>query len=153
METAVTLSYLGSVNIAVREVKEKYPESSLYEVDGTSSTGPTTNPNDINNLRAVFTGGDNNTIMIFSTTWGEWGNMKYIDQPWMGDVIIPWPIEMDIVNADELLKAAGYTGAYNNCTLRHPLYPGSNQPLYIFGMAEGGFIAVGVNDKSVKPIS
>lgn len=153
METAVTLSYLGSVNIAVREVTAKYPAAKLYEVDGNSPNGPTTNPKDITNLRAVFTGGDNNTIMIYSTHWGEWGNMQYIDHPWLEDVIIPWPQEMELTTADELLKAAGYTGAYNGVTMRWPLYPGSNQPLYIFTMETGQYIAVGMKDKTVKPIS
>ena len=153
MKTTATLSYLGSVNIAVRLVTEKYPAAQLYEVDGTSSSGPTTDPRDISQLKAVFTGGNNNTILIYSTVWGEWKDMKYIDEPWLEDVVIPWPIDMDIVEADKLMKAAGYTGTYTNATLRHPLYPGSNEPLYIFGMTDGVYISVGVNTKTVKPIS
>lgn len=41
----------------------------------------------------------------------------------MEDVFIPWPISMDIVQVDQLLKKAGTTGAYGAITLRHPLCP------------------------------
>lgn len=147
------LSYLGRVNIAVRLVTEKYPGAQLYEVDGVASKGPTTKPLDIDQLRVVFGLPNNHTALISSTGWGEFGPIEDIPEPWLEDVVIPWPIKMDLVDADRLLKAAGFTGPYYNVTLRHPLYPGVNEPEYIFCFGGGRYIAVGVLSKKVFPVS
>lgn len=141
------LDFLGRVNIAVRQVREKYPDAQLYEVDAVSKL-PTTNPNDLSQLKVVFRAG-RGTAIIQSTGWGEFGPVQYIDQPWLEDVVIPWPISMDLSEADKLLKAAGYKGNYSTATLRHPLYPGVEQPFYIFGMTTGEYVFVGVYDKKV----
>lgn len=145
-----TLSFLGMANIAVRLVNDEYPGSQLLEGDGVSPSGPTTNVRDVNSWRFVFRTANGGTALIHSTVWGQFGPITYIPQPWLEDVVIPWPIDMDIVEADELLKKAGYTGAYGAVTLRWPLYPGINQPFYIFGMEDGSHIFVGIYDKSVS---
>ena len=143
-----TLSYLGNVNIAIRFIDEKYPGSKLYEVDGLPIDGPTTDYKDIQNLRVVCTTGKG-TAIIHSKEWGEWGLIDYIDQPWLEDQVIKWPIEMELSEADELLKKAGHTGAYTAVTLRKPLYPGVVQPSYIFAMEDHSYVFVGVDDKKV----
>jgi len=85
------LSYLGRVNIAVNLVKEKYPSSKLYEVDGVPTKGPTTEWKDIDSLKAVFTAGNNDTAIVKSTGWGEWGKIDYVHEPWLEDVVVPGP--------------------------------------------------------------
>ena len=127
------LSFLGRVNIAVRIVTEKYPEAKLYEVDGESSTGLTTDPLNIDKLRVVFQNSNNTTIIIKSTGWGEFGEPILIDEPWLGDIVIDWPIDMELVEANKLKEAAGYTGAYAAVVLRNPLGPKATNPFYIFG--------------------
>jgi hypothetical protein len=144
-----TLSFVGMANIAVRLVNDQYPGSQLYEGDGISPSGPTTNVNDVNSWRFVFRTANGGTAFISSTEWGEFGPVTYVNQPWLEDVVIPWPIPMDIVEADQLLKNAGYTGPYGAVTLRWPLYPFSKQPFYIFGMVDGSHIFVGIYDKNV----
>lgn len=127
------LSFLGRVNIAVRIVTEKYPEAKLYEVDGESSTGLTTDPLNIDKLRVVFQNSNNTTIIIKSTGWGEFGEPILIDEPWLGDIVIDWPIDMELVEANKLKEAAGYRGAYADVVLRNPLGPKVTNPFYIFG--------------------
>ena len=144
-----TLSFLGMVNIAVRKVTEKYPDAKLYEVDAVSTNGPTTNPSGINKMKVVFQAG-NGTAIIESERWGEFGPVKYINQPWLEDVVIPWPIEMTLDKADAILRKAGYKGTYTTVTLRWPLYPGVNEPSYIFGMTDGRHIFVGVYSGKVS---
>lgn len=49
-----TLSFLGMANIAVRQVTEKYPGAMLYEGDGLSPKGPTTDVLDVTSWRFAF---------------------------------------------------------------------------------------------------
>jgi hypothetical protein len=143
------LSFLGRVNIAVRLVQDQYPGAQLYEVEATPPTPQAvTNPNALSQLKVVFRAGKG-TAIIQSTGWGSFGPVKYIDSPWMEDVVIEWPIKMEATEADSLLKKAGYTGPYGAMTLRHPLYPGVDEPYYIFSMKTGQYVFVGVNDKKV----
>ncbi len=144
-----TLTFIGMANIAVNLVNAQYPGSKLYEGDGTAPNGPTTNVQNVNSWRFVFRTANGGTAMIHSTEWGEFGPITYVDQPWLEDVVIPWPVKMDIVEADNLLKNAGYTGEYGAVTLRWPLYPSSDQPFYIFGMVDGSHIFVGINNGKV----
>ncbi len=146
-----TLSFLGVANIAVRLVTEQYPGAVLYEGDGRPTKGPTEDVHDVTRWRFVFRTEDGGTAMIHSTAWGEFGPVSYVDQPWLEDVVIPWPMEMDIVEADQLLKGAGFTGAYGAVTLRWPLYPGSDEPCYIFGMVDGAHVFVGAYTRKVTP--
>src|SRR5690606_28934029 len=117
------LSFNGCANIGIRIVNEKYPGAKLYEVDGTASGGPTTDPNGIDQLRIVFQNPGNTTVIIKTTKWGEFGEPQLIDEPWLEDIVIDWPIKMDLPEANALKDSAGYTAAYANVTLRNPLGP------------------------------
>ena len=65
--------------------------------------------------------------------------------------MIPWPIEYDIVDACSALRQAGYSQLFTTVTLRWPLYPGVEEPSYIFGLLDGNFISVGVYTHKVYP--
>ena len=67
--------------------------------------------------------------------------------------MFPWPFEMDIVEADRLLKQAGYDDPYIGVTVRWPLYPGVNEPYYIFNFGNQKYVFVGIYDGSVSPNS
>ena len=127
------LNFVGRVNIAVRIVTEQYPDAKLYEADGVSSSGLTTDPLKIDKLRVVFQNKDNTTVIINSTGWGEFGEPELIHQPWLEDIVIQWPVEMDLDEANQLKEAAGYKEPYSNVTLRNPLGPKKSNPYYIFG--------------------
>lgn len=148
-EETLPLSFLGRVNIAVRLVKEKYSDAQLYEVTARPPLPHlVSNPNDLSHLDLVFHT-SKGTAFVSSIGWGEFGPITFIDQPWLEDVLIQWPIKMDITEADQLIKKAGQAGKYGVCVLRHPLYPGVEEPYYIFSMATGEYVFVGVDDKRV----
>jgi hypothetical protein len=127
------LSFNGRVNIAVRIVTEKYPQAKLYEADGTASGGPTKDPAKIDQLRVVFQNKDNTTVIIKETGYGEFGQPELIHSPWVEDVVIQWPVKMDLPQANESKEKAGYTEPYGAVTLRNPLGPTLSNPYFIFG--------------------
>lgn len=127
------LSFDGRVNIAVRIVTERYPQAKLYEADGVATDGPTTDPAKVNRLRVVFQNVDNTTVIIKDTGYGEFGPPVLYPEPWLEDVVIPWPVEMDLPEANKLKEAAGYKNPYSTVTLRNPLGPVRGNPYFIFG--------------------
>ena len=127
------LSFNGRVNIAVRIVTGEYPEAKLYEADGTASGGPTTDPAKIDQLRVVFQNVDGSTVIIKETDYGEFGKPELIPHPWLEDIVIQWPVDMDLDKANSLKEAAGYTAPYGAVTLRNPLGPTVSNPYFIFG--------------------
>jgi hypothetical protein len=128
------LSFNERVNIAWRIVTEQYPGAVLYEADGTTSGGPTTDPARIDQLRVVFGNADNTTVIIKETAYGKFGKPQLIPKPWLGDVVIQWPVKMDLPQANKLKEGAGYTEPYSGVTLRNPLVgPTLGNPYFIFG--------------------
>ncbi|UNI15960.1 hypothetical protein JDV02_002442 [Purpureocillium takamizusanense] len=147
----VPLSYLGCVNIGVRIVREQFPDAQLYEVQGAAPNNAYVNDvKKFSRLQLIFQAEEGRGTAIISTSsqWGEFGPVYYVGQPWLEDVVIPWPIDMDATEADRLLREH-YSGPYNSMLLRHPLYPGYNEPYYIFNVAGEGFVFVGVNSRKV----
>ncbi len=129
------LSFNGRVNIAVRIVKEQYPKAVLYEADGIASGGPTTDPAQIDKLRVVFGNENNTTVIITETSYGEFGQPQLIPHFWVGDIVIQWPVKLDLPEANKLKEEAGYTNPYANVTLRNPLGPTKSNPYFIFGVS------------------
>jgi hypothetical protein len=135
--TQAILSFNGMVNIAVRIVTEKYPQAQLYEADGVASGGPTKDPNRIDRMRVVFQNPGNTTVIIKSTVWGEFAPPVLYNEPWLEDVVIKWPVAMDLPQANALKEKAGYSSPYTTVTLRNPLGPKLGNPLFIFGAGAG----------------
>lgn len=153
----IPLSWLGFVNIGINLLKKAYPLGvQLLEVDATPIIpGEVTNPLELNHLKIVASVRvsrvtANATAIIKSTGWGEFGPIEVTPAPWLGDVVIEWPIKMDIVESFKLLQAAGFTRPVEAVTLRQPLYPDLHEPYYIYAFPTGLFIAVGVNDGKVE---
>jgi len=140
-------TFLDRVATGLALITTSYPEAVLYEVDATG-TGPTSDPTEISQLRIVCSvnGG---TALIASTDLFTFGPVDSVPQPWLGDMQIPWPVNLDVMEADILLQGAGYQGPFQTITLRHPVYPGLNEPYYIFGMTTGQYVFVGADDKKV----
>jgi hypothetical protein len=139
------LSFDGRVNIAVRIVTEQYPQAKLYEADGVATGGPTKDPAKIDRMRVVFRNANNTTVIIKEIKYGEFGKPELINHPWLEDVVIEWPIKMDLPDANTLKEKAGYTEAYTTVTLRNPLGPKRTNPFFIFNTAtRGSYIFVDV---------
>ncbi|RPH30729.1 MAG: hypothetical protein EHM93_15340 [Bacteroidales bacterium] len=127
------LSFNGRVNIAVRIVTEKFPKAKLYEADGKVSGAPTTDPTKVDQLKVVFSNVGNTTVEISSTGWGSFGEPVLIHEPFLEDVVINWPVKMDLDEANKLKEAAGYKSPYGAVVLRNPLGPKIGNPYFIFG--------------------
>lgn len=140
------LSFNGRVNIAIRIVTEKYPDAVLYEANGKATGGPATKAADIDRMRVVFGNSGLSTIMIEETAYGEFGEPKLVQEPWLGDTVIDLSkVKLDLGDAIERKRASGYAGAFNGVTLRHPLHPDCKNPYFIFPSSQTGqFIFVDV---------
>lgn len=147
------LSFIGLTNIAYKMVNTKYPGSELLEADGFPPKGSTTNPREVTNWTYIFRTPDGGAATISTTTWGHFTPIKYNPKAFLGNVAIPWPIKMDIVEADQLLKKTGYTGPYRAVSLGWPLYPGNTETYYIFTMSNGETVFVGTKSKSVEAVN
>ena len=144
-EPMAILSFDGRVNIAVRIVTEQYAQAKLYEADGTASGGPTTDPAKIDRMRVVFQNPNNTTVIIKEIKYGEFGKPELINHPWLGDIVIQWPIKMDLPEANTLKEKAGYKDPYTAVTLRNPLGPKRTNPFFIFNTpTQGRYIFVDV---------
>ncbi|RAL09278.1 uncharacterized protein BO97DRAFT_458445 [Aspergillus homomorphus CBS 101889] len=144
------LGFLGNINIAVRLMRKTYPDAQLYEVKATDLSP---RPTATTSLTAVFRvgDGDSNATALISTgdrMWGEWGDVEFIPESWLGGAVIPWPIEMDVDEADALLRDAGFTGRYTVVTLRWPLCSGLDGPGYVFEVGREN-VFVGARDGTV----
>ncbi|QCX76471.1 hypothetical protein C9F11_13990 [Streptomyces sp. YIM 121038] len=68
-----------------------------------------------------------------------------------GDRIIPWPVNLELTEADKILREkAHYTGPVNEVDLRWPLFPGMNEPYYVFSTPQFGHYFVGVYSHQVR---
>ena len=88
--------------------------------------------------------------------WGVWGPPRVkISTPPQDDGPLPFEIDMDIVEASQLLRRAGFTDRYDAVDVRIPtdVPQEFQQVYYIFGMVGDGpsSIAVRVSDGVVKP--
>lgn len=145
----IPISWDGFVNIGFNLIKKEYPDAQLYEIDATPATKePVFNEWGLVNNRIVCRLDGNKTAIIQSNGWGSFGSVQTIDAPFLGDVVLKWPVSMVIHDAFSILRKAGYEQAVSAVTLRQPLNPTDDQPFYIFNIGNE-FIAVGVNDKKV----
>ncbi|KAF5624327.1 hypothetical protein F52700_9493 [Fusarium sp. NRRL 52700] len=148
-KVGLPLSWDGFINVGLNLIRKQYPNANLLEVDATPSTRkPVENEWGLVNNRIVCGLSDNKTAIIQSTGWGEFGKVQTINSPFLGDVVISWPVALDIHDAFTILRKAGYKQAVYAVTLRQPLYPGDDQPFYIFNTGPE-FIAVGTKDKKI----
>ncbi|KAF5552786.1 hypothetical protein FNAPI_7007 [Fusarium napiforme] len=148
-KVGLPLSWDGFINVGLNLIKKQYPNANLLEVDATPLTRkPVQNEWGLVNNRIVCGLSGNKTAIIQSTGWGEFGKVQTINSPFLGDQVISWPVALDIHDAFTILRKAGYKQAIYAVTLRQPLYPGDDQPFYIFNTGPE-FIAVGTKDKKI----
>jgi hypothetical protein len=153
------MTFLDILNEAYKKVLAAYPNAQFYEADGYPDSSGGTKSDDVQTWRFVYNippGSKEcpdvpyNTTVMLRYDKGSWGKLDHICEPWLEDVVIPLPIKMDLIEAIILMSKAGYTDPFTSVTLRWPLYPGVNEPYYIFGMpSKGVWVFVGVYDKKV----
>jgi hypothetical protein len=136
---------------AIKAVKARYPLALFLEADGVSPTGKAAELTEITNWRFVFmTEEDYGTIYITSGEDGKLGELRYVPESWVDDHPIPWPVKMELAEAFESIRSAGYENRFLGVSLRWPLYPGIDEPHYIFELDDERYVFVGVNSKVVQ---
>jgi hypothetical protein len=140
------------------EAKSEYADAEMLEVDGTPrGKGVVESASDIVNWRFVL---DNQktegtsfaSVTISYKASAGFGKVKGHPEPFLEDRRIRKAPKMTLKKAVSLLEDAGYRDGFANVTLRRPLGPKVTPPLYIFGVADGGFVAVDTKSGKVDPL-
>lgn len=130
-QSATTVNFLSMLNEANAIVQQQFPGAQFYEADYSIQQPDT--------WRFVFNVPPNashniNTTAIVLNIGGQFSPVQHIDQPWLEDRVIPLPVLLSLNEAEALAQMAGFTGEIAAITLRWPLYPGVNEPEYIFAI-------------------
>lgn len=133
----------------IREVRVTHPEAVLLEANPVLSSIVTELPEWVG-LRAVLRVNGGTVVAEQTDLWGD-PRMDFRAIPWMGDMDLPWPVAMDLEQAESALRDAGFGSEYRTVTLRRPVYPGMTEPYFIFGTPTRGFIFVGTVTRKVFP--
>lgn len=133
-------------------------------MEAVSTTGPTTDPYLLDDVRLIFAIPDhapNTTLIVeMSHVWGVWLEPRLSGmqvQP-REKVMPPW-LDMDIDVANEQKERAGFMGSYWSFIICWPvaLPPERDQPMYMFQMEDEGpgdpdVVCVGTRDGRVSAI-
>jgi hypothetical protein len=129
-------------------IRTSYPGAQLYCVQATNPV-PANSPGIACLTIVCIVDQYADAVSIASTNAYTFGPVRSLGLL-VGGGLVPWPVAMDITEADTALKQAGYSGTYNEVMLRQPLYPGMDEPCYVFSMTGGPDICVGVNDGKIS---
>lgn len=136
-----TITFQNTVYLAVVHTLALYPRARLHEVEAVSTTGSTTDPYDLDDVRLIFAIPDhtpNTTLIVeMSHVWGMWLEPRLsIMQVQPREKTMPAWIDMDIDVANEQKERGGFRGPYWSFIICWPvgLPPGRDQPMYMFQM-------------------
>ncbi len=135
---------------------ELYHSAVLLEAQATARSRPVSTPATLTDVRLILSYGPSRTIYREMHEWGVWGPPRILRTiPPQHDGALPFEIEMDIIEANQLLRRAGFTDKYDTVDLRKPtdVPQELQQVYYIFSMVGNGppLIAVRVSDGTVEP--
>ncbi len=89
--------------------------------------------------------------IVYGPPPAKFGKVTGFRQPFVEDLPIPRAPKMTLAAAVARLKQAGFSNGFFNVTLRKPLAPKRLNPLYIFTIGAGRFVAVDTVTKRVRP--
>lgn len=146
--------FLNWAQTGIKIVRDIYPSVLLLEIDIWKSEGTTLNPDELDNMRIVFSFENTKSITINSSSADIFDEPILHDEPFTEDVYMKhFPIGMDLSEALELIKKAGFEKPFSNVTLGHPMKKGHHNVLYIVGNPhEGISVSVNTTTKDVKEI-
>ena len=146
------------VGQGIKKIKETYPDAQLHDVDYRSPVHrPCENPYELSSLTVYCeVNGGKQFASVRTVGYGHYGPIELRERLLDDRQNIEWPVKMDIPEADELMKKAGFKEPYTGATLDFSILPsGDKEPNYTFSMVQrpGGprEVRVGVNDKKVTP--
>lgn len=134
------------------QVARQYPRVQLYEADGRPENGQGHNASDVQQWRFIYNNPSThpNSTVMQNYKHGVFSTPVLINEPWLEDRIIPFPVKMDLSQAVDILHTNHYTDIFSNITLRYQLYPLVNQPHYIFTFPQlMEWVFVGIDDGRV----
>ncbi|HJX29609.1 MAG TPA: hypothetical protein VJ885_17030 [Thermoanaerobaculia bacterium] len=141
-----SVSFLGMLGQALMIVQQSYPSAQFYEADLNIEMAGSP-------WRFVFNDPSTspNSTVILKNYMGQFQlPPQHISQPWLEDRVIPMPVTLDLAKAQAIAQQK-YSGNITQISLRWPLYPGVNEPNYIFTMpTQGGWVFVGVYTQRVS---
>jgi len=142
-----TPGFNARLDRVVREVRGTYPDAVLLEASPLWQ-GTVTGLPDSAGLRAVLRVAGGTVIGEQSDPWGA-PALSFRAAPWMGSANLPWPVAMNLEEAESALRMAGFGQQYKTVVLRQPVYPGMTEPYFIFGTPLHGFVFVGTTTRRV----
>lgn len=145
------------VDYVSKQVLAQYPNAYLVEIDTQNPNGPTKNPLTVTQWTLIFDdtvdGGTHHAIFATVNLPRLKVTLTVLEDLYIGSTPLHAPFPMGLLEADRLLKRAGYSDAYQSATYRQP-NAGSPvpDPLWIFGpLQDGTFVAVDSVTRSVQP--
>lgn len=147
VRTYDTPGFNAQLDRLILKVREAYPEAALLESYPLLTSTVTELPDGLG-LRAVLQV-QNGTVVAQQTDPLADPQIDFNPFHWLGDMLLPWPVEMNLEEAESLLRNAGFGSEYKTLTLRRPVYPGMIEPYFIFGTSKYGFVFVGTSTKKV----
>ncbi len=142
-----TPGFNARLDQVVRSVRKSHPEAALLESYPVLSITGIAMP-DSAVLRSVFrvSGG---TVMAEQANPSSDPSIDFNPTPWMGDMDLPWPVAMNLEEAESAMRNEGFGAEYRTVALRQPLKPGMDEPYFIFGTPSFGFVFVGTITRKV----
>jgi hypothetical protein len=150
-------TFLGRVNQAIHIVKTKFPDAGLSFVDARPITdGYVTNPEELSHILCTFNAsldGKEGIATIETAGWWGWYPPRWtapfssVKRP-----NIPWPVKIDALEADKLLKQEGHKEPYNSMfLLQNSVLEGVDALMtaYEFHLKDGDFVAVEADEKAI----
>jgi len=143
-------------------VYARYSTAILVEIQATTMMNPTTMPKLLTDVRLIFTVRNQEPyksalIEMKPRAWGQWLEPRLTIVPTsIMNGALPLPLRMDLVEADQLIKEAGYRGKYWGVNVAWPLsLPAAlMQAIYYFEMEgdDPSTLAVATKDRTVLPL-
>lgn len=127
-----------------------YPKAKFRTAAGTTAGGPGNGPNDITKWTLSFFN-DLHTHVEIVFDKGAFGQPQLIHWGLFGNAAMRVPWGLDIADAIQCMRKAGYQNPFYGVVLLFPIGPGANEPLYIFYIDPEGAqrVTVGAQSGSV----
>ncbi|KAK0512251.1 hypothetical protein JMJ35_005379 [Cladonia borealis] len=146
------------VEQGIKKIKETYPDAKLHDVDYRSpSNKPVENPYELSSLTVYCeVDGGKQLASVSTIGYGPYGPIELREKVLDDRQSFEYPVKIDIPEADEAMKKAGFKEPYTSATLDSSILPsGDKEPNYTFSMVQipGGprEVRVGATDGRVTP--
>ena len=140
-------TFLEVLSKATELVKVESPSAIFAEADATVKDQAMT-AEDFTGWKFIYWIDLHNSVIIEYKD-STFSNVTAMPEGIWQDWLITEPIKMTLVEAIHLMREANYDDVIKAGNVKRPLFPGSNEPYYIFGSEKFGHIFVGTISKTV----